>query len=60
MNDAKQSIVGDFTRREKRAISKRDFPALINRLWQQYKEDWGKAGFRKAGIVPFDPTCISP
>ena len=53
-----QGIVGDFTRRERRVISKRDFPALINEVWKQYKPEWAEAGFQKAGIVPFNPDSV--
>ena len=53
-----QKIVGDFTRRERRIITKRDFPSLLDGVWKQYKPQWAKGGFCKCGIVPFKPESV--
>ncbi len=53
-----QRVVGDFTRRERRVISKRDFPALLKAAWDQYKPEWTLGGFENAGVVPFNPQAI--
>ena len=47
---------------KKRAKSahKKDFPSLFAAaLRNGYKKDYGIAGFRKAGIIPFNPDVIS-
>ena len=49
----------DFTRRNKRPIGKKDFPSLIKKVWQAYKPDHGKNGFKKAGIIPYNKDAIS-
>ena len=50
----------DFTRQERRVITKRDFPSLLGEAWKKgYRNEIGIRGFRKAGIIPFDPAQIS-
>ena len=46
-----QTVVADFTRRERRIISKKDFPGLLKKVWEI-------SGFKKTGIIPFNPECI--
>ena len=53
-------VVEDFTRRERRVLTIKDFPSLFaSALRNGYKKDYGIAGFRKAGIIPFNPDVIS-
>ena len=41
-------------------LTKKDFPSLFAAaLRNGYKKDYGIAGFRKAGIIPFNPDVIS-
>ncbi len=49
---------GGFTRRERRVISKQDFPALLKLAWDEYKPEWTLGGFKNAGVVPFNPQAI--
>ena len=59
MKDVWQRVVGSFTRRERRPIAKRDFPALLGEAWRKFKPEWAVGGFKKAGVVPFNPQAIS-
>ena len=52
------SVVADHTRRERRPITKRDFPSLLSQVWRQYNEETGKGGFRKCGIYPFNGDVV--
>ena len=53
-----QTAVADFTRRERRLISKSDFPRLLKQVWESFKSQWAVSAFSKTGIVPFNPNCI--
>ena len=57
-NDVWQTVVADFTRRERRIISKKDFPGLLKKVWESYKPQWGISGLKKTGIILFNPECI--
>ena len=46
------------TRRERRPITKRDFPSLLSQVWRQYNEETCKGGFRKCGIYPFNGDFV--
>ena len=46
-------VVGDYVRQERKAVTKSKFPGLLRKVWQEYKPEYGKSGFRKAGIHPF-------
>ncbi len=54
-----QEIVGNFTRRERRVIAKRDFPTLLREARGKYKPEWATGGFKNAGVIPFNPQAIS-
>ena len=53
-----QTTVTDITSRERRLISKSDFPRLLKRVWESFKSQWAVSAFSKTGIVPFNPNCI--
>ncbi len=59
MKSAWYEIVADFTRRERRAVSKRDFPPLLSIVWKKYNSDNGKGGFKKCGIYPYNSQVVS-
>ncbi len=40
------SVVADFTRRERKNVTNREFPELITKVWLSYKEETGVGGFR--------------
>ena len=44
--------VSDFTRRERRPVTKSTFPALIHKVWLAYKPEYGKSAFKRTGIYP--------
>ena len=53
-------VVENFTRRERRVLTKKDFPSLFAATVRNgYIKEYGIAGFRKAGIIPFNPNIIS-
>ena len=58
VKDVWQTVVADFTRRERRIISKKNFPGLLKKVWESYKPQWGISGFKKMGIIPFNLECI--
>ena len=47
MKAAWYSIVADYTCRERRPVTKREFPSLLSNVWRQYYDDTGKGGFTK-------------
>ena len=53
-----QATLGTFTRQEKRVIKKTDFPKLLADVWRQSKPDWIVGGFKKAGVVPYNPEIV--
>ena len=47
------NVVQNFIRRERRVVTKRDFPSMLAEAWQiGYKKENGISGFKKAGIIP--------
>ncbi len=50
-----QSTVGNFTRRERRVISKRDFPALLGEAWGKHRIEWALGGFKMQ-----EPCLLTP
>ena len=53
------NIMVDFTRQERKIITKREFPSLLSHLWCSIKPDYVNSGFCKRGIVPFSPQAVS-
>ena len=54
-----RKIVADFTRRERRIMSKHDFSHLLCCLCRSIKLEYAINGFRKTGIIPFNPGAVS-
>ena len=40
------SAVADFTRRERRGLTKRDFPEVLSTVWKKYNPQTAKGGFK--------------
>ena len=59
MKSAWDVATADFIRRERRAITRRDFPCLLNTIWRKgYKPENATGRFRRAGISSYDATVI--
>ena len=52
------SAVARFTRKERRGLTKRDFPEILSGIWKQYDEETAIGGFRGCGIYPFDRNVV--
>ncbi len=52
------SAVADFTRKERRALTKRSFPEVMAVLWSKFNPETAKGGFRGCGIHPFDSSVV--
>ena len=53
------SAVARFTRKERRGLTKQDFPEILSGIWKQYDEETAIGGFRGCGIYPFDRSAVS-
>ena len=51
-------IAGQFTRQQVRLIKKPDFPKLLTKMWLSFKPEWAVAGFKMAGVVPFNNKAV--
>ena len=56
--DAYDAAAHSFFRRNRRYITKRDFPSLLSEVWQAYKPESAINGFRKAGVHPLNPHVV--
>ena len=54
------NVVKDYTRQERKPVTKTIFPTLLRKVWQAYKPEYGRIGFQKTGIHPFDKNAILP
>lgn len=52
------SAVAEFTRRERRALTKRNFPEVLSTIWKKYNPETAKGGFRGCGIHPYNDSVI--
>ena len=52
------SAVADFTRRERRGLTKREFPEVLSTLWKKYNPQTATGGFKGCGIHPYDDSVI--
>ena len=53
-----EPIVGQFTRQQVRLIKKADFPKLLAKMWLSFKPELAVAGFKMAGVVPFNNKAV--
>ena len=59
MKSAWDLAVADFMRKERRAITRRDFPSLLKIAWEKgFKPQNAVGGFRRAGISPYNHTVV--
>ena len=54
------SAVADFTRKECRTLTKRDFPPVLKTIREAYNPETARGGFKGCGIYPFDSSVIKP
>ena len=58
MKEAYDSAAHAFFRRNRRYITKRDFPSLLAEAWLSYKPQSAFNGFQKAGVHPFNKDVV--
>ena len=51
-------VVSEFTKQQKKPVTKKEFPSLLKKVWDSYKEENAINGFKKTGIHPFDKDVI--
>ena len=52
------SAIAEFTRRERRGLTKRDFPEVLSTIWKKYNPETAKVGFKGCCIYPYDDSVI--
>ena len=59
MKSAWDVVTTEIIRRERRAITRRDFPSLLSEVWKTgYKPQNAVGGFKHAGISPYNHRVI--
>ena len=60
MKSAWDAATSDFVRRERRVITRRDFPVLLSQVWKNgYTKENGINGFKHAGIIPYNHEVVA-
>ena len=52
------SAVAEFTRRERRGLTKREFLEVLSTVWKKYNPQTATGGFKGCGIHPYDDSVI--
>ena len=53
-----EPIVGQFTQQQVRLIKKADFLKFLAKMWLSFIPEWAVAGFKLAGVVPFNNKAV--